>query len=418
MEPEYNFATAPISIGHTFGNMTAHITNMVKRMFGPEYFKTINVSTRMAHRYFNILNRSNSGEFIKQSKPILSIRPRAQILTEDTFLANTYLTTRMANNFDGGDFGNLLKFFKDGEHAIESRYLMNRHRMSFDVTILVESYMEQVNIGSYLKNRVRWNMPMNLNLPMECQIPHTIINAISQMADKPLTDVPEFLRYMNAHSAYPITYKMKTSSGNEEFFRYYQALVDAMFLDLSLDDGSKKGMVDDVYAINFTIDVEFEGAGIYHLFSKDVQKLQKIIWNNNDAFVADDGSVIDLLFTQEDIFDTGMGEGWELYSSPIYKVERADKPDTLDLTDVMDQQLLEILNFNKEHNIELDTLINIRTTKDGVDMVEGKDYIIDYKNRRLVTFRVNTMSTYRIIIHVNTAKVNELAVELIEKGKK
>ena len=46
MEPnKINFAVAPISIGHTFGNMTANIVEMVKGYFSNNYFKTINVSS-------------------------------------------------------------------------------------------------------------------------------------------------------------------------------------------------------------------------------------------------------------------------------------------------------------------------------------------------------------------------------------
>lgn len=417
-DKKVNFATAPISIGHTFGNMTANVVNMVKNLFSPEYFKTVNVSSKVAHRYFNILNSNNASEFMKKNKPFLIIRPRVELLTEDTFLAGTYLTTRLSNNFDGGDWGNLMQFYSDPKNAIESRFLMNRHRMSFDVMIVVESMMEQINIGEFLKNRVRWNMPMNLNYALECQIPHTIIKGISRSSGIDYTNTPEFLTHMNAHSAYPITYKMKTSTGHEEFFRYYQAQVDAMYSNLSLDDGSRKGMVEDAYAISFTVDMEFEGAGMYHLFSKDGRMIRDITFESRDAFVSNDGSVIDLLFTQPNIFDEELLDGWELYAAPSYKVESSKKPDVLDLSNEINNTILSVIDFHIEKGISLGSLLEIKVLKDDDYLVEDKDYILDLKRRKLTTLRVNTLSTYRIIITINVTKINEMAIELLDREDK
>lgn len=418
MDKEYNYASANTSIAHTFGNATASISHMVRNLFPADYFKTINVATKVAHSYFDILSVKDKGEFIRKSKPYLIIRPRAEILSTDKFLDNTFLGTRMTNTFDGGDFGNLMNFISDPKLGYQCKYLMNRHRMSFDVSIIVESFMEQMNIANMLKNRVRWEMPMNLNFPMECQVPSSMIRGISDISGISMDDTPELLTYLNAHSAFPVTYKMKTSTGNEEFFRYYQAMVDGMFSNLSADDGSKKGFIDDTFAISFTIDIEFEGAGIYHLFSRDQDMIKKITYDTNDAFIADDGSVLDILYTQQDIFSDGLPVGWELYAAPVYKVEHSDKPDVIQLSDIMNNTILSVCEFQDMHNIDMSTIIDIKISMDGRDLVADKDYIIDYRKKRLVTLRVNKMSTYRILIHVNVAKINQLAIELLDKEQK
>ena len=61
---------------------------------------------------------------------------------------------------------------------------------------------------------------------------------------------------------------MKNASGNDEFFRFYPANIDTMFTGLSIDDGSKKGMIADAHKINFTVSAEFNSAGLYYYFSK------------------------------------------------------------------------------------------------------------------------------------------------------
>lgn len=417
MEPnKINFAVAPISIGHTFGNMTANIVEMVKGYFSNNYFKTINVSSKVAHRYFNILDSEKAkSEFMKRNKPFLIIRPRVELLTRDTFLANTFLTTRMTNTFEGSDYGNLQPFFLDLENKLESRYLMNRHRMSFDVIIIVESMMEQINIGEYLRNIVRWEMPMTLHQSLECQIPSGIIKGISQACGIDYSkNTADFVKYMNAHSQFPITHKLKNSSGNEEFFRYYGTVIDAMFRDLAMDDGNRKGMVEDAYTVSFTIDVEFPGAGLYHLFTTNKHAIQKI---SCDSLEVNDGSVVELMFTLSDL-DKNTTDGWALYGAPVYTIDRTDRPDRTDLSTSINKSLTSVMDFHIENNIPIETAFRFKLKKDNEELVEGKDYKFDLKTRQLTTFRVAQRSTYRFFIYVNVARVNDLGIELAKREEK
>ena len=417
LNKQVEFATAPISLAHTYGNMTAYITEMIRKHFAENYFKTITVSSKIAYRYFNIFDNTNK-EFIKKNKPFLIVRPRVEVGNQEGFLSGTYLTTRMFNGYDGTDYGNLIPFFLDEEKKIESRFLLNRFRMYFDVSIIVESQMEQLNIAKYLENTLANDRPRYLNCALESQIPATIMKSIADINAIDINDTSKMLQYMNAHSMYPVTFKMKNSTGNDEFFRYYPVNVDCTIGELSIDDGTRKGFVDDSYAINFRVSTEFNGAGLYYLYSVNKEHKRILLHNSTSIVDLDDSSLIDMMFTEVDLFGETMPEGWELYSAPMYKVERTDKPDKMNFSDLLNTSILESIKFHVEKSIPLEKLIKVKVLKDSDVLEEGKDYTLNFDKSTITTFKLNKLSTYRIVIYINVFYVNELAIELLNREEK
>ena len=90
------YTVSQTSLAHTYGNVTCQIVDYLKNMFPSGYFKTVHVSSSIAYRQFNVFQNSNK-EFLKKSKPMLIVRPRIEINDSDTFLYNTFLTTRMTD---------------------------------------------------------------------------------------------------------------------------------------------------------------------------------------------------------------------------------------------------------------------------------------------------------------------------------
>lgn len=74
------------SLAHTVGNVTFKMTNVLKNLFGPNFFKHVHIDTRMAYTDFAKFINSRK-EFIKKNKPILGIRPSVDITNDDIFLA-------------------------------------------------------------------------------------------------------------------------------------------------------------------------------------------------------------------------------------------------------------------------------------------------------------------------------------------
>jgi len=412
--PDYDYISMPSSQAHTYGNVTAFITEYLKRLFPSNYFKTVNIASTIAYRHFNIFDNTNK-EFIKKNKPMLIVRPRLDLNNDDTFLSKTYLTTHMSDNFHTRDAGNLQPFIKDPVKGIHMDYLMNRIKMNFDVTIIVESQMEQFNRALYFKNMLRQDVPFFINTALESNVPKTIMDLVAKVAEIDINNTKDFIDYLNGVSIYPITYKLRNSSGTDEFFRYYPTQIDAVVTNLSIDDGSKKGFVDDVYSISFTIETEFTTAGLYFLFASEPSVFEKVSFETDVNLTYEDASTVKPTYTLVDLFTQETPPGWVMYSSPFYKVETFNGPDELDFTPLLNKSLQKTLAYQKEKGLPYDMAVRVFVYKDNEQLSEQLDqYSVDYENFILTTKVINTTSTYRMVIYVNMLYINTLVSDLLD----
>lgn len=413
-----DYAMSSASLAHTYGNVTCFITEWIKTLFPKNYFKTVHVSSTIAYRNFTRFNNSRK-EFIKKSKPMLIIKPRIEMDIDDGFLKDTYFTTRIVDAMDAGDFGNLQTFIEDPMFGRYVKFLMNRLNISFDVTIITETQMEQINLSHYIKNRVRQGRPFFLNTSLESFIPRDIIALIARDIQVPLKDdsgsVKDFLDYLNSKSLYPITYKYKNSSGRDEFFRYHPADIDTTITNLSVDEGNKKGHVYDSFAINFTVNCEFSTAGLYYFFTKTPNLISDFEQDSENSQEELPSGQMVPIFTVSNLFDVEVPEGWNLYTSPMYTVEEDKKPFDLDFSILLNTSLVECINYHNRHGIPINTFIKVTVMKGNKMMSEEiGEYKIDWEKLILTTYNSNTSSTYRFIMHVNTQYINDLVKELLE----
>ena len=218
----YSFISCNTSAAHTYGNVTAIMVNYIKSLFPDNYFKYVHTATKIAYREFDFRKNTNKDEF-KKEKPMLIIRPRI-IMDKDLFMSETLKTTRFTSVFGKGNSGELMPFFEDKERGIYIKYLLNRMCMEFECMVVTESVLEQINIATAFSNRIRQDKDFIIETALESCVPKQILDLVSNDSKISMYDennsVKRFLDYLNSHSGYPMTYKMKSSTRNEEFFRY------------------------------------------------------------------------------------------------------------------------------------------------------------------------------------------------------
>lgn len=405
------YARASSSLAHTYGNVTSLVTEFVKNLFNKNYFKTIHISSAIGYKQFNVFQNTNK-EFLKKNKPMLIIRPRIDINNSDTFLYGTYFTQRITDNYSDLDFGNLQEFIIDKKNNRYMKYLLNRMQIFFDVTMIFESQMEQINQAMYIKNTIRQDHCFYIPVALESQLPRELLKVISQDSKVPMYDsngsVKPFLDYLNGNTVDPVTYKMKNSTGRDEFFRFYQTNMDTTFTGLTVDDGTKKGFVSDSYTVSFTINTEFYMAGLYYYFTTNNDVIQEV----DMSMLLDDKSIIPI-FTVSNLFSNPLPEGWNLYTSPMYKVDFDRRPDQMDISSLFGEGLKNVIKYHLKHGIPLDTFIQSFVLKDNsmLDATKG-EYSIDYDKMILTTNNTNKVSTYRLIINVNTLYINNLTSDI------
>lgn len=407
-------ACSSVSLAHTFGNATAIMTNYIESLFTDGYFKTIHTTTKIGYREFDF-NRNQDKEMSKKRKPMLVIRPRVVLDNNDAFLADTFKTRRFTDDFRSGDYDELQPFFEDRKRSIYIKYLLNRLTMDFDITIITSTTMEQLNLANYLKNRVRWEMNFPIYTYLEGHTSRKLYELISNDSGIPILDengnIRRFLDYVNSHSCYPVTYKLKGSTGNDEFFRYYGTSMDTVFRDLSIDEGNKKNQVDDEATITFTVRTEFDAAGLYYYYTKNTA-----IDDFTDISSFSDDEVVIPVFTVDINYPkTKLPEGYQLYTNVMWHLEDENATeDEVEFGEILSAVMQRLFEYCGKNNIPKEPYIHFEIMCNNYQLVEDRDFKVDLENMKLKILFCRPNVTYRLFIYTNVLYCNKLMASLMD----
>ena len=392
------------STAHTFGNVTAYIQKWLLDLFPDETFKTIHVNSKIAHTQL----RSTPKEILKKSPPMLILRPRIEWNDSSRFLNGTMLIQRQGDLYHTYGGTNLQDFFQDNVNKVAIKYQLNRHVMNFDVVLIFNTLMQQINWSNYILNAVRCDIPFTLSTCLESYISPELLHILSHTVSFPKADepdgLPDFLRYMNAHSLYPITYKMQGSTQTEEFYRYYPVNIDTIMTNFSTDEGEKVGHIQDRYQISFSLRCEFYGTGFYYLFSDKVHEHTILTVDKEDSSII---PVFTDVLTADDI---NLPMGWQLYASPSCRLEYEN--DSVCIEPLINDSIKAAIRYHIEHGIPMVEFFKIRVRKQGKLLYEGKDYLYDPETFTIKFKSCNTYYTYKILIMLNIEYINNLVKEV------
>jgi hypothetical protein len=413
---------AAASLAHTYGNIATFANSWLMSLFPTNYFKTNYINSTIAYRDFATFN-NNRKEFIKKQKPMLLMRPRIEIDTLDELPINqTYLAQRIYDvNNDDIETGNLQNFFFDRDNKRQIQFLLNALRIVFDVSIVVETQMEQINIVHYFKNRVRQNYDMAMPVGLESYISRDIMWLLAK--DAGFEDVfttskenriGEFLTYVNNNSMYPVTLKYKNASGRHEFFRYHHSYVNMAITGLSIDDPSKKNQVADECLINFTLRCDFNTAGLYVYLSNNDTVFEEFEKEGIIRDTLDEQRLIPILTPQQYYTNSTLPNGWHIYTTPAFDIDTNERPYPLDFSVLLNTSLNEAISYHRKHGIPLTTFMNIDILKNGRTMErERKEYRIDWDKLTVYIYNCSDVSEYRFILSVNTVYLNDLLADIV-----
>ena len=413
------YSMAAASMAHTYGNVTSFINQWLLKLFPKDYFKTNYINSTIAYRDFATFN-NNRKQFIKKQKPMLLVRPRIEIDTLDELPLNqTYFCNRIYDTMNEDiSTGNLQNFFWDKDNNRQIQFLMNCLRINFDVSLVVETMMEQINLVHYFKNRVRQNYDIDLIGDLESFVSRDIMYVLAK--DAGFEDVftkegshrmGDFLSYVNSHSYYPVTVKYKNSSGRHEFFRFHHSHLNIAISGLDIDDGNKKNMVSNEYIINFTVRCDFNTAGLYVYTSENDE-----VFNSLPSEVSiDETSMVPLLTPQEVFNNSRLPEGWNIYTVPAFDIDSLDIPYVLDFSGLLNTSLEEAVRYHRKNGIPLSTFMNIELLKNNRTMeIERREYEIDWDNLEVKIYNCNQYQDYRFILSVFTTYLNDLLADIVD----
>lgn len=401
------------SLAHTVGNVTTKFTKFIKEMFGDHYFKYVHIDTRMAYTEFGI---NNNKEFIHKNKPMLAIKPVIDITNDDIFLTHSLLTTNMyGQSFQGGTNFNFNPFYRDLKRGCRINYLLDRIRVVFGATILVDTVVEQMNVFNSLNARYIQERPYYMRTAIEIQIPHQMIQMLSMDVGIPIYDenksVEKFLRYLNMNTCKPVTFQIKGSTGTEEFFMYYPLNIEYVLSDFSISEPEKKGFAANSAEITYSLTAEFNNISLFEYVPANGSDVLK----SEGSFEIDytRQGLIEPIYTFEDMFTGTDDNGWKYFTSRMYKVDPEVDVDKIDTSEIFEgTSIKDIIAYHNQTGLDNHIFFDIKVMLNDTYLKEGTDYEFDFSTLTLITKKLNKNLTYRFIIYINNEYVNDLMVRI------
>ena len=423
MENIYTIASSSAST--TYGNIMTVVKEALVRSFPANFFKDINISSEIA--YTNIrrrLGRNTLNEMSKLERPFMVINPQIQPPNSDLYLYDIPLT----KNFDWMEYGiqknTLFQIFKNPIDYYMLNYKLNRDQIQFEISITVDTLIQQLDLYKYLVNHFVWDRPFVVKSSLESMIPREMIWYVGKLSnididDKENNQIPVMLKMMNSYSKYPITYKMRNGTALDEFFLYYNAEVLMTYNDLSIETVNRKGMADDFYQLTFRITVDFNLPGVYVLTGTKPRPKSVVM-----ALNVDNGNgTHDLipLYTINNFYSrySSIRNGFMLYTSSRFQTERdiVTKEDRLNLSVLFEEQYLRVIKETYINNIPMSTLIEILLVKDDEKLKEGTDWYMNWNTLDLVVKDADDSATYCVLIYINNSLFNENISQAVDDMK-
>ena len=390
------------SASHTYGNVLSVVEKYIVDLFPKDLFKTITASTTLASRQITHLPR----QLHKKELPLMVLVPRIQFGQDDNrFLANTLMNSRFTNTHPLWGVGSLIELAKDTHNRLWVHGHYNRAVMYLDIVMSFNSYAEQTNYMSFIHNMIPINHNQFIRAPLELYIPDEFCSLVSHLTKIDVEEdgsVYKFLNYLNSIWYHPITYKLKGSSNNNEFFMYYIADIDTVFQEPQAGAGVKDGQIKRNFDISMTVRCEFNTLGYFTLNSPEFKKGIHIASTNDKTVATIFSDVIDLEDFQLPI-------GWSILSWPIFKLKPGENSISIDT--LLNQSLRVTIDHHLKLGIPIERFLKIEFRENG-QILNDELYFIDWHNRVLTLTHPNSHRTYRMIITCSHAYINELIKEI------
>jgi len=408
------------SVTHTFGNVACVALDYIKSYFPDDFFNTVHISTKMSHRQLNVFRSKK--EFWKNQKPMLILRPREELDDSSVFMYGSTMKSRVTNSKLSAEFANTVPVIVDEKYGVMLRLGWNRLKIYYDISIVVETYNQQVDIAHALKNQLAPLTPFFIKTNLESYLPKGIVNPIATHLGLQPTDTAEILKYLNTQGSTPFTYKIKNGSGHDEYFMMYLTNIEAIISDLNLDDGESRNLVTDTYTINLAMSLEFNAVGTWYTFLKDGNRnyisnplASEIVQNCGDC------ERIKPLLTLPLRYDLHLQDGWKILQSPTYTVTTHGIGEKFkDVTEFgsvipnnVRRTLDHIIRHNVENGIPIKPFIQFRCFKGTRELPVGKNgFEVNMKTFEVYTYNCTPAETYRLFILINNLQINAIATEV------
>lgn len=383
--------------------------NWFLEKFDEDYFNSIYVNT--AHSFDEFRKFSHINEQMKKTNPLLAIIPVIDMTHNRQWIDSQpdipMLLRR--SHIDG-------TFFNDHDKGLHLQLIFKTILMNFTFKIRLDTRAEELDMMEFIKLNHRAGWTESRDIAIDVHVPKQIILQIAYDNGFKITDNGKIaepiklLEYLNSHSYIPFLYKLRCSTGNEEFFLKVPnccAHIKAEFP--SMDDGERQDLITTNYNIDFQIEVEMTAPYCYTYFSQYEHNYFGSIPRYDTGKIA----VMAAIKTSIPHIDE---HGWELFTTTEYDIdeEDLDKPLYINFKEFFEgHDLSRIIEYTKAIAISPAIFMNFTIFNDGIPI----NYEMDWNTMICSVGNVRNLRT-PIAIYCDKKYINDALIYLDNLDKK
>lgn len=410
------YTMASPSSSSLYGNVGCAIRELILSKFPYNYFQYMNVSTEVAFKNLRRQFGSNTNnEISKRKYPQLIIQPSYQVPDADGFLQSIPLTKNDMDIQHYTDRRYLFEVIKDNQYDWSLKFKLNRDRIDYDVTVVVQTLHQQLDVYKAMINQMTWDRSFYYPAALEAVLPKTMVTYMSRLCNMDIDTYPEFipmfLRHLNSVAGYPITYKVKNASATDEFFMYYQHNLVVTYTDLQLESANKKGMLDESYNITFRVTVDFNLPGLFILdgAESNMAKLKVLLVDKTSLGKGYDQDKDDFipLFSLSNFYNKfpQRREGLTLYGSFLFTSEEKSHSDTADIGLLIEPEHQKAIRFHTKYGMLDKTICRVYIMKNSEELAEDQ-FTVNWDTFKIEYKNPDPSATYRVAIYMNMEVLN------------
>ena len=411
-----NYFKTIISYSHIMGSVTSILVDYIRSAFNEKYFKTIWNTLEVPYS-----QRSKSfRDIMNKPKPSIVIDPRFDPSDESRFRPQSEFDSWIAN--DPTDSYRIYSLDSQCLMAYNNfafYYKPRRYKMSFSVHFAFDSDVQRIQCQEYIRQTIRHRSPIVGNRYIENILPDAYMQAIANINNLDYKS-QEFLDYINRLSEVPITRRIRTGSGNIEFFAMQKTPIEILFTEGPSSNGpvTKNNIT---VSSSFSEDVTVEFVAYSLLMLKTSTKLGQPLYDDMTSYSNESqlkGSTtvgVDKLFTVEVPITEYLHNNCQRLQELTIQADEAGD-DSVDLFNMCrSPYLAEFLHYYKTNGLTMD-FIHV-TVHEGVNMLDGARYSLNKKNLVLTIKDMDPYQTYKVNVYIDQTKLNEIKQKTFETDK-
>lgn len=265
------------SFSHLLGNITSIIEQYIEDMMPKDYFKQKRVTTEVAFKDIKDWKKN----LIAAEKPYLIIDPKIVMDQESDALPWTHWDKFIPHDHNTAPMLYMMNhefFYKDDDHKFALGYSIARYKFQFNITVIVDTQMQRLNLENYLKSNFRFRHMYPIKRYAETMIPKPYIDYIAGKYDMDINS-EDFLNELNKRCPFTILRLHRPATGNTEFFILQMSDIQIKLPEYPQGQRNMQNRIEMSSSVSFPMEIEMNLMNNFLLLSNDKVSTTELMSN-------------------------------------------------------------------------------------------------------------------------------------------